>query len=66
MKIKGMVYKLTAGASKHTLTERGIFARTFPLAIEQARKAGFKYLFAHCAIIQTKTICLKEGMTMLA
>ena len=66
MKVAGLVYKLMAGSSRHTLKERGIFGKTIPLAVEQAKNHGFKYMFSYCGIIQTKKICLRTGFKVVA
>ena len=66
MRVKGLVYKLTAGASKVTLKERGIFGKTMPLALNLAKKNGFKYVIAFCVAPQTKKISERAGMKVIA
>ena len=60
------VYKLTAGVSRITLQERGVFSKTLPLALLLARKAGFKYVFSYCGIIQTRKVCERVGLRVIA
>jgi predicted ABC-type ATPase len=66
MKQPEKIYKMTAGASRTTLKERGLFGKTIPLAIEQARKAGFKYVFSYCGIIQSRKACHRAGLRVIA
>lgn len=65
-KIPGLVVERCAGSSKPSLNERGLFKKTIPLAMELAKKAGFKYVVSMCLNSRPRVISESLGMKVIA